>query len=66
MSGQRLKVTLVRSKQGRGRIQLACVNGLGLRRVNHSVELTDSAAIRVLKWDRVPSGSVLAEGQAPV
>ncbi|MEC7790566.1 MAG: 50S ribosomal protein L30 [Pseudomonadota bacterium] len=46
MSGQRLKVTLVRSKQGRGRIQLACVNGLGLRRVNHSVELVDSAAIR--------------------
>ena len=46
MSGQRLKVTLVRSKQGRGRIQLACVNGLGLRRVNHSVELMDSTAIR--------------------
>ena len=46
MPGQRLKVTLVRSKQGRGRIQLACVNGLGLRRVNHSVELTDSAANR--------------------
>ena len=46
MSRQRLKVTLVRSKQGRGRIQLACVNGLGLRRVNHSVELMDSAAIR--------------------
>ena len=46
MSGQRLKVTLVRSKQGRGRIQLACVNGLGLRRVNHSVELMDSAAVR--------------------
>ena len=46
MSGQRLKVTLLRSKYGRGRIQLACVNGLGLRRVNHSVELMDSAAIR--------------------
>ncbi len=46
MSGQRLKVTLVRSKQGHGRIQLACVKGLGLRRVNHSVELIDSAAIR--------------------
>ena len=46
MPGQRLKVTLVRSKQGRGRIQLACVNGLGLRRVNHSVELIDSAAVR--------------------
>jgi len=46
MPDQRLKVTLVRSKQGRGRIQLACVNGLGLRRVNHSVELTDSSAIR--------------------
>ena len=46
MSGQRVKVTLVRSKHGRGRTQLACVNGLGLRRVNHSVELTDNAAIR--------------------
>ena len=46
MSGQRLKVTLVRSKRGRGRLQLACVNGLGLRRVNHSVELADSGAVR--------------------
>ena len=46
MPGQRLTVTRVRRKHGRGRIQLACVNGLGLRRVNHSVELTDSAAIR--------------------
>ena len=46
MSGQRLKVTLVRSKQGHGRIQGACVKGLGLRRVNHSVELMDSSAIR--------------------
>ena len=46
MSGQRLKVTLVRSKLGRGRIQLTCVNGLGLRRVNHSVELADSGAVR--------------------
>ena len=46
MPGQRLKVTLVRSKHGRGRIQRACVKGLGLRRVNHSVELIDTAAIK--------------------
>ena len=45
MSGQRLKVTLVRSKRGRGRLQLACVNGLGLRRVNHRGELAGTAAI---------------------
>ena len=46
MAGKKLKVTLIRSKHGRGRKQLGCVNGLGLRRINHSVELEDTPAVR--------------------
>lgn len=46
MSSKKLKVTLVRSKHGRGRVQRACVDGLGLRRVNHAMELEDTAAVR--------------------
>ena len=46
MSSKKLKVTLVRSKHGRGRVQRACVDGLGLRRVHHAVELEDTAAVR--------------------
>ena len=46
MVGKKLKVTLIRSKHGRGRKQLGCVNGLGLRRINHSVELEDTPAVR--------------------
>ena len=46
MSSKKLKVTLVRSKHGRGRVQRACVDGLGLRRVNHAMELDDTAAVR--------------------
>ena len=46
MVGKKLKVTLIRSKHGRGHKQLGCVNGLGLRRINHSVELEDTPAVR--------------------
>ena len=46
MAGKKLKVTLIRGKDGRGRKQLGCVNGLGLRRINHSVELEDTPAVR--------------------
>ena len=46
MAGKKLKVTLIRSKHGRGYKQLGCVNGLGLRRINHSVELEDTPAVR--------------------
>ena len=46
MAGKTLKVTLIRSKQGRGRKQLGCINGLGLRRINHSVEREDTPAVR--------------------
>ena len=46
MSAKRLKVTLVRSKYGRERKQLACVNGLGLRRISHTVILENTPAVR--------------------
>ena len=46
MPKKRLKVTLVRRKYGRGRKQLACVHGLGLRRISHSVDLEDTPAVR--------------------
>ena len=46
MAGKTLKVTLIRSKHGRGRKQLGCINGLGLRRINHSVEREDAPAVR--------------------
>ena len=46
MAEKKLKVTLIRSKYGRGRKQRGCVNGLGLRRINHSVELEDTPAVR--------------------
>ncbi|MDB3946290.1 50S ribosomal protein L30 [Gammaproteobacteria bacterium] len=46
MSAKRIKVTLVKSKYGRGARQLACVHGLGLRRIHQTVELEDSPMIR--------------------
>lgn len=45
MASKKLKITLIRSKHGRGRKQLGCVNGLGLRRINHSVELENTPAV---------------------
>lgn len=38
----KLKVTLVRSMNGRLAAHKACVAGLGLRRMHHSVEVTDT------------------------
>ncbi|MBT3264744.1 MAG: 50S ribosomal protein L30 [Acidiferrobacteraceae bacterium] len=46
MSAKRIKVTLVKSKHGRGARQLACVQGLGLRRIHQTVELEDSPMVR--------------------
>lgn len=43
---KKLKVTLVKSTIGTGRKHQACVKGLGLRRIRHSVELEDTPAIR--------------------
>ena len=44
--GGTVKVTLIRSPIGFKRNQGAVVRGLGLRRIRHTVELTDSAETR--------------------
>ena len=45
-AGKRLKVTLLRSTTGFNKTQAATVTGLGLRRLNHSVELLDTPETR--------------------
>ncbi len=45
-TSKKLKVTLVRSASGRLPRHVACLTGLGLRRMHHSVELQDTACIR--------------------
>jgi large subunit ribosomal protein L30 len=46
MSGKTVKVTLVRSVIGTKESHRATVRGLGLRRLNHTVELEDTPAVR--------------------
>ena len=41
-SENKVKVTLVKSKFGRLKSHKACVAGLGLRRINHSVVVEDT------------------------
>jgi len=41
-----VKVTLVRSVNGRLAAHKACVSGLGLRRMHHTVEVEDTAENR--------------------
>jgi large subunit ribosomal protein L30 len=41
-----LKVTLVKSIIGTKESHRACVRGLGLRRLNHTVEVADTPAVR--------------------
>ena len=43
---KRVKVTLVRSPIGFNRTQSETVTGMGLRRINHTVELVDTPATR--------------------
>jgi large subunit ribosomal protein L30 len=45
-SAKRVKVTLVRSPIGFNKTQAETVTGMGLRRINHSVELVDTPATR--------------------
>jgi large subunit ribosomal protein L30 len=44
--GKRVKVTLVKSTIGFNRNQAKVVEGMGLRRIGHSVELPDTDATR--------------------
>lgn len=42
MADKKLKVTLLKSPTGRLASHRACVRGLGLRRIRHSVEVIDT------------------------
>jgi large subunit ribosomal protein L30 len=42
MADKKVKVTLVKSTIGRGQKHIACVRGLGLRKINHTVEVIDT------------------------
>ena len=46
MSEKLIRVTLVRSPVGRLKKHKACVAGLGLRRIGHTVEVEDTPAVR--------------------
>ena len=43
---KKIQVTLVRSTNGRLASHKACVAGLGLRRIRHTVEVEDTPAVR--------------------
>ena len=45
-AAKKLKVTLVRSTIGFNETQAKTVEGMGLRRLHHTVELTDTPATR--------------------
>jgi large subunit ribosomal protein L30 len=45
-SGAKVRVTLVRGLVGTRESHRATVRGLGLRRINHTVELEDTPAVR--------------------
>lgn len=46
MAQTRIKVTLVKSVIGTKQSHRATVRGLGLRRINHTVELADTPEVR--------------------
>ena len=43
---KKIRVTLLKSLAGIRRTHLATVRGLGLKRINHAVELADTPAVR--------------------
>ena len=43
---KKLKVTLIKSVIGTKESHRACVRGLGLRRMHHTVEVEDTPAVR--------------------
>ncbi len=45
-TGKKIRVTQVRSAAGRLRKHKACVTGLGLRRIGHTVDVEDTPAVR--------------------
>ncbi|GAB2190891.1 50S ribosomal protein L30 [Sessilibacter sp. MAH1] len=46
MANKTVKVTQIKSKAGRLKAHQACLLGLGLRRIGHTVEVEDTASTR--------------------
>jgi large subunit ribosomal protein L30 len=46
MAKNTIKVTQIRSANGRLRTHKACISGLGLRRIGHTVEVEDTPSVR--------------------
>lgn len=46
MAKKTVKVTQVKSSSGRLKSHRACVSGLGLRRIGHTVEVEDTPSVR--------------------
>ncbi|WP_370979614.1 50S ribosomal protein L30 [Agaribacterium sp. ZY112] len=46
MAKKTLKVTQIKSTAGRLKAHIACVKGLGLRRIRHTVEVEDTPSVR--------------------
>ncbi len=46
MAKETIKVTQLRSIHGRLKSHRACITGLGLRRIGHTVEVEDSPSVR--------------------
>ncbi len=46
MADKKISVTMIRSSIGRLASHKACLKGLGLRRINHTVEVLDTAENR--------------------
>ena len=42
----KIKITLIKSQHGRIEAHKACLKGLGLRKLHHSVEVVDNACTR--------------------
>ncbi|MEM1143763.1 MAG: 50S ribosomal protein L30 [Pseudomonadota bacterium] len=45
-NSSKVRVTLVKSVNGRLQSHKACVSGLGLRRIGHTVEVEDTPSVR--------------------
>ncbi len=46
MAKKTIKVTQVKSVYGRLKAHRACISGLGLRRIGHTVEVEDTPSVR--------------------
>lgn len=46
MSKKKIRVQLIKSPFGTGKRHMACVRGLGLRRIRHTRELEDTPSVR--------------------